>query len=980
MLLTIKKLGLFLLLVVISLTSLSLSNAPVVLSQEPSGQHLKLVAIEAVSPGQVTQLARMGLDIAAVYKGEAKEDKRGFPTQTYRVEIVVSAADESKLGQEGFSWSDVPGKGPQKKIGEPYEVYHSFDEPITGIRAQLRTIAATYPQIAQLQPIGHSLQNRPMLVMRLTNEKNKEDKPQVLFVATHHAREWVATEMAMRLIKYLTANYGSDERVTNLLDNVEVWIMPVGNPDGYQYTFTNERLWRKNLRDNDGDGQITLADGVDLNRNFASKWGYDDEGSSPDPTSETYRGTAPNSEPEVQALVNFIQNNDFKFIVSYHTYQDLILYPWGWQWNTTSLDDPIFVAQAGTDANPAIYDSVVNQPYDPGVGADLYITNGEFTDWAYYDLGIPAQTVELTDGFDFRFPDDEGMVQTVFNDNLEFALSYAESARDPAHPVSPVGITTEDVYHTPLTQSNGPNQIVEVLARKELNLTLNYSINGGSEQTAGFSEKLGETYNDKSGTYYSKYEAVIAGQGAGNNVSYRISWDGGELGPYNYSVLSATGNRILVVSAEDYSGPYIDPPYPPGSGPYYLDYYTNALDAGNYAYDVWDVDAQGIPSYSEVLSHYDVAIWYTGNNYVPRKYGLGGLEQEVLNFREFMNYGDGKLFATGQDLAWFSSYYGFFSDDFFQYYLGSYLHLEGAGMSLGGTPFDVIGQAGDPIFDGMTLTISGGDGANNQIAADSFVPTSTFLPHFDQQIAARYDRSGIFEPHSGSYYAYSQQADQSYKRLGGTFTLPPGNPTLKFWTSFDTESNWDYAFVEINEVGTDTWTTLPDVNGLTHTGTGDSCTSGWVDQIHPFLAHYMDAACNPTGTTGSWNALTGTSGGWQQVEIDLTAYAGKTVELYISYASDWATQNLGVWVDDIELTDSALEDFEAGSGQWVANPQPAGTPNNLNNWERIESVGLPEAPAIRTSDSLYLGFGFEAIDTAANRATVIDKVMKYFGQ
>jgi hypothetical protein len=977
-----KRKGLFLLLVLVSLIIFSASSVPVAFSQSPEPM-LKMVSINAGSPGEVKKLARLGLDIAAVRKGPVVEDKRGIPVQTFRVEAVVSARDESALGREGFSWSDVPGKGPVKKIGQPYEVYHSFDEPINGIRAQLQNIAATYPHIAQLKTIGHSIQKRPMLVMRLTNEKagKKEGKPQVLFVGTHHAREWVATEMSMRLTKYLTANYGSDARVTDLLDNVEVWIMPVGNPDGYQYTFTNERLWRKNLRDNDGDGQITLADGVDLNRNFAAHWGLDDEGSSPNPSSATYRGTAPNSEPEVQALVDFIQDNDFKFILSYHTYQDLILYPWGWQWNTTSLDDPIFVAQAGTDANPAIYDSIAGKDYNPGVGADLYITNGDFTDWAYYDLGIPAQTVELTDGFGFTFPDDEGMVQTVFNDNLEFALSYAESARDPAHPVSPVGIVPEDVYHTPVTLSNGPHQIIEVLARKELapTLMLYYSVNGGTEQTAGFSEKLGETYNDRTGTYYSKYQAIISEQSAGDNVSYRIAWDSSELGSYNYSVLSATGNRILVVSAEDYTGANTRPPYPSGNGPFYLGYYTDALDAGGYAYDVWDVDALGIPTYPEVLSHYDAAIWYTGNDYVPREDGLGTLEQEVLNIREFMNYEDGKLLATGQDLAWLSSYYGYFSDDFFQYYLGSYLHLEGGGMALGGVPFDVVGQDGDPIFGGLSFSIHDGDGANNQGYADSFVPTSHFLPHFDHHIAAWYDRTGIFEPHSGDYYVYSQQADRSYKRMGGTFTIPAGSPTLKFWTSFDIETDWDYAFVEINEVGTDTWTTLPDVNGLTGQGTGQSCASGWVDQIHPFLAHYMDAACNPTGTTGDWNALTGTSGGWQQVEMDLSAYAGQTVELYISYASDWGTQNLGVFVDDIELSGYPLEDFEVDYGAWQPSDPPPGSPVT-NNWARIESFGLPEAPVIRTPDSVYMGFGFEAIDTADNRNVVMDRVMKYFGK
>ena len=135
---------------------------------------------------------------------------------------------------------------------------------------------------------------------------------------------------------------------------------------------------------------------------------------------------------------------------------DLILYPWGWQVRTPSFDDPIFKAQAGTDDNPAIWDSLLNIGYDPGVGADLYTTNGEFADWAYARAGTPAYTVEVTLGYDgpdtetatyygFEFPDDEDMVQTVFEDNLEFALSLAESARTPSHPVSPVGITAENV-------------------------------------------------------------------------------------------------------------------------------------------------------------------------------------------------------------------------------------------------------------------------------------------------------------------------------------------------------------------------------------------------------------------------------------------------------------------------------------------------------------------------------------------------------
>ena len=140
----------------------------------------------------------------------------------------------------------------------------------------------------------------------------------------------------------------------------------------------------------------------------------------------------------------------------------------------------------------------------------------------------------------------------------------------------------------------------------------------------------------------------------------------------------------------------------------------------------------------------------------------------------------------------------------------------------------------------------------------------------------------------------------------------------------------------------------------------------------------MDADCNPSGSTDSWNGFTGNSGGWQQVKMDLSAYASKTVELHISYATDWSVQNLGVFVDDIELSGYPLEDFEAGSGSWSTSV-PAGS-TAFNNWVRITGAGIPEGPAIRTPYSVYLGFGLEAIDNATDRAAVMDKVMEYLGQ
>jgi len=293
-------------------------------------------------------------------------------------------------------------------------------------------------------------------------------------------------------------------------------------------------------------------------------------------------------------------------------------------------------------------------------------------------------------------------------------------------------------------------------------------------------------------------------------------------------------------------------------------------------------------------------------------------------------------------------------------------------------PYDVMGEPGDPIFDGLTFSIQGGDGADNQCCSSSFLATSFFLPRFEDYIAARYDRpGGPFDPYSGVYYVYSQMADLSFKRLGRSITLPAGSPELSFWISYDIEFDWDYAFVEISKKGSGEWTTLPDKNGLTTDSTGDSCPEGWVDQIHPFLANYMDGDCNPEGATGDgvWYAFTGNSNGWQQVVMDLSAYAGETVEIYISYASDWGTQNLGVFVDDIEISGQSLEDFESGMGDWTVSTAPGS--GAFNNWARITAAGFPEGPAMRAADSVYLGFGFEAIDTLKNRTEVMDRVMQY---
>src|SRR4029450_13758901 len=138
---------------------------------------------------------------------------------------------------------------------------------------------------------------------------------------------WIAAEVNRRLMNWYIDRWKADDpAIKQLLPTTEPWFVLVATPDGYQYTFDNERMWRKSLRDNNGDGQITVGDGVDPNRNWPTKWRFDPEGASDNGASETYRGPSPASEPEVQAYRALMNRLKAKFMIDYHSYGELILY------------------------------------------------------------------------------------------------------------------------------------------------------------------------------------------------------------------------------------------------------------------------------------------------------------------------------------------------------------------------------------------------------------------------------------------------------------------------------------------------------------------------------------------------------------------------------------------------------------------------------------------------------------------------------
>jgi len=859
----------------------------------PGGDGLE-VYVGDLNTQQLQKVVDAGVDRADLATGKGAGG-------TTRVEVVISERQAAKLRSNGVDLKvkKVKGHTASEEAARLAAAGPTVFRPYSGaggLLEELTQTAAANPGLAKLVTIGTTVQGKPIVAVKVTKDARlvtDGSRPSVLYSGTQHAREWITPEMVRRLMHYVIDGYGQNAETTKMLNTTELWFLPVANPDGYDYTFVGDRLWRKNLRDNNNDGQIAPGDGVDLNRNLATKWGYDNEGSSPDPSSDTYRGPSPGSEPESKALDQLFQRVRFTELINYHSAAELLLYGVGWQVSTPSPDDVIAEAMAGDDANPAV------PGYDPDISAELYTTNGETDGHVTDTYGTMAftpemstcQTVSAANPNDqwlpedcvsvFSFPDDEALIQAEFTKNIPFALSVAKSAHDPDDPVSVVGKKAADLVADPFTVSYGTTQPVAVIAKRALkNLRINYRINGGDAIDDKVAEwKGGERYGDTGDRYYAEFRGTVRRTKPGDSVE--VWFTGNKQGTgavssqhFTYHVASDIGGQVLILAAEDVTGAS------PAQGlttARYASSYAAALTAAGVTSDVYDVDVNNrtAPHPLGVLSHYKAVVWESGNDIITRKIGQpGGTAAELaldleLSVRDYLNEG-GKLLYTGKYAGFASNqdgayYYNPFEEqqgecttpqaypclpllnDFEQYWLGAYSQVDNSGSDSNGTPFPITGTSG--AFNGFAGTLNGGDSANNQDHTNAYVLTSSVLPaaqfpQFASSAPLKWQRPGgaPFEPFTGTHYVYSQRADISYKRLTRTVDLTSvtasTQPSLSFKFSYNTEADWDYVFVEAHTVGQDDWTTLPDLNGHTSQDTGQSCPAGWV-ALHPQLGHYQ---------------------------------------------------------------------------------------------------------------------------------------------
>ncbi len=330
----------------------------------------------------------------------------------------------------------------KKKQRDVLEGYRDYEQML----AELRQIEADHPDICKLYDIGDSWGkiyfengdtdyanfNHEIWAMKVSDNVNQEeDEPGVYYMGEHHSREPISMEMVMTFLNHIVDNYGTDETITNRVNDTQIWFVPLMNPNGHKIVTSDiENMWRKNIRDNNGNGQFDDADnggfgpdGVDPNRNYGFDWGP--ISTSNDPDSSVYHGPEPWSEPENQAVKNFLDSHHLLAGISYHTYGEWVLYPYGSGDGFIAPDraaleelavtmgkaTPGFVDEAGTTEYP-------HGHYDPSPSWGLYPTQGDHNDYAYGVNGSFSFTVEMAR--EFIPPAD--VVSDICKDNLEAAM------------------------------------------------------------------------------------------------------------------------------------------------------------------------------------------------------------------------------------------------------------------------------------------------------------------------------------------------------------------------------------------------------------------------------------------------------------------------------------------------------------------------------------------------------------------------------
>ncbi|GAT65928.1 peptidase M14 [Planomonospora sphaerica] len=344
------------------------------------------------------------------------------------VVVTATEAEVAEIERLGYTVTKLEAPAPPPKSLADFppadSAYHNYAE----MTAAVNKIVADHPTIARKISYGTSYEGRDLIAVKISdNVATDEAEPEVLFTHHQHAREHLTVEMALHIMNMLTDGYGGDSRITNLVNGREIWIMPDLNPDGGEYDIAtgSYRSWRKNRQPNSGSSYV----GTDMNRNWAFQWGCCG-GSSGSASSDTYRGPSAASAPEVRAVADWVNSRvvggvqQIRSHIDWHTYGELILWPYGYTYNDTAPG----LTQDDHDAFEALGRNMAStNGYTPQQASDLYITDGSIDDWMWGVHKIFSYTFEMypTSASPGFYPPDE-QIGPQTTRNREAVLRFLE--------------------------------------------------------------------------------------------------------------------------------------------------------------------------------------------------------------------------------------------------------------------------------------------------------------------------------------------------------------------------------------------------------------------------------------------------------------------------------------------------------------------------------------------------------------------------
>ena len=463
-----------------SISSLLAANSVVIRFKDPDSQI-------------ISTFVDGNYDIAAFKSGEfldivvTETEYQELLAQGYNV-VITQTEEQMKTNLKGLT--DLDG-------------YRNHEQML----AELQQIESDNPAICKLYDIGDSRGKQysdagnsnyndyyhEIWVLKVSdNVEIEEDEPSIYYLAEHHAREPISLEVNMAVLNHILENYGTDPEITENVNNTQIWFVPLVNPDGHKIV-TDElnTMWRKNICDNNGNGLIDVTgyyaeDGTDPNRNYGWEWG----GASTNWESETYQGTSAFSEPEIQTVKNLIDSHHFIAGISYHSYSELVLFPFGYA-NGVVAPDHDALEELAVDMATTI-EGQNGGYYTPQSTWELYPCTGTTDDYSYGEHGIFSFTIELAT----EFIPPAGEIGEICENNIEAAMilldrmnhstltghiTNANTGEIVAAQIFIDGVDNTGVYREPYTSDEEFGSYYRLLTNGSYDVT--YSVYGYDSQT-----------------------------------------------------------------------------------------------------------------------------------------------------------------------------------------------------------------------------------------------------------------------------------------------------------------------------------------------------------------------------------------------------------------------------------------------------------------------------------------------------------------